>query len=268
MATYAIGDIQGCYSALQRLLDLIQFDDQQDQLWLAGDLVNRGPDSLAVLRFAHRYQHCVTSVLGNHDLHLLAVRYGPHTVKAKDTLDEVLNASDADELLTWLRHQPLLHCEQNWCMSHAGLPPQWSISKAQQLATEVHNCLQSEQSSDFFAVMYGNNPALWHDDLEGLPRIRAIVNYLTRMRFINQLGQLDLTSKEGAGAAPSGFAPWFRYPRQSAGTRLLFGHWAALEGRTDCPDIYALDTGCVWGGQLSALRLDDQQCFRVDAQPT
>ena len=267
MATYAIGDIQGCYDSLQRLLELIQFDPAQDRLWLAGDLVNRGPDSLAVLRFAKQLEDVATVVLGNHDLHLLAVHMGGHTLKSKDTLQAIFDADDGEQLLQWLRHQPLLHCERNWCMTHAGLPPQWSIEQAQQLAREVEHVLRSDDAASFLAAMYGNQPDCWQDDLEGIDRQRSIVNYLTRMRFVDAQGRLNLDAKEGVGKAPDGFAPWFSYPRQSAGTRLLFGHWAALEGRTDCHDIFALDTGCVWGGQLSALRLDDQQWFRVSAHP-
>lgn len=266
MAIYAVGDIQGCYDALQRLLERIRFDPASDQLWLAGDLVNRGPDSLSVLRFIRQLGSQAIAVLGNHDLHLLAIHYGQQAPKNKDTLDDVLSASDSDELLDWLRHRPLLHYAHHWCMTHAGLPPQWSVEQAQSLASEVEQRLRSDKAADFFAAMYGNEPNLWNDHLTGQERLRAIVNYLTRMRFMDQSGRLELRSKESAGKAPEGCAPWFSYQRKSQPTRLLFGHWAALEGHTGVDDIIALDTGCVWGGQLSALRLDDQRWFRVNAE--
>ena len=270
MAIYAIGDIQGCFEPLQRLLDKIAFDPAQDQLWLAGDLVNRGPQSLATLRFIKGLGHRATTVLGNHDLHLLAVHYGGHTMRSNDTLAPILGAPDRDELLDWLRFQPLVLLDEgrNWCMSHAGIPPAWSVRKARRLAQEVEAVLQGEECSTFFRQMYGNQPDYWDKSLTGPDRLRAIVNCLTRMRFVNAAGKLDLTSKEGIETAPEGFFPWFDAGnRRAAHNRLLFGHWAALEGKVTVPNIYALDTGCVWGGQLSALRLDDQQWFRVPAQP-
>lgn len=267
MAIYAIGDIQGCYDALQRLLQQCDFHEQQDELWLAGDLVNRGPDSLQVLRFLHQLPR-TRIVLGNHDLHLLAVRYGGQSLKKHDTLLPILKAHDADELLNWLCHQPLVVLDEreNWCMSHAGIPPHWSVQQARMLAAEVEAVLQSGQRADFFRQMYGNQPDRWHPQLQGMDRLRVIVNYLTRMRFVGPDNELDLVSKEGLGTAPSGFKPWFKVQlRAAAANRLLFGHWAALEGKADSPNVYALDTGCVWGGQLSALRLSDETWFRVPA---
>ena len=270
MATYAIGDIQGCYEPLQRLLDKVEFDSANDHLWIAGDLVNRGPQSLEVLRFLKGLGHRATSVLGNHDLHLLAVYYGDHKLKRSDALDLIMKAADADELMDWLRHQPLVHFDEarNWCMSHAGIPPNWSGRKAHKLSQEVEAVLQGNHHREFFQQMYGNKPARWDKSLEGMDRIRAIVNCLTRMRFIDGMGTLDLLSKEGLDTAPNGFIPWFRHPnRKAADTRVLFGHWAALEGKVEVDNVYALDTGCVWGGKLTALRLDDEKFFRVGAQP-
>ncbi|MCA6064230.1 symmetrical bis(5'-nucleosyl)-tetraphosphatase [Thalassolituus marinus] len=270
MAIYAIGDIQGCFEALQRLLQKVSFDATQDQLWLAGDLVNRGPQSLEVLRFVKDLGHHAKVVLGNHDLHLLAIHYGGQSVRHHDTLTPILSAPDRDELLDWLRFQPLVQLDEgiNWCMSHAGIPPRWSVRKARRLAQEVEAVLQSPQCADFFRAMYGNLPDRWQKGLTGQDRLRTIVNYLTRMRFVGDEQQLDLTSKEGVGTAPEGFMPWFEVAgRKACNNRLLFGHWAALEGKVTTDNVYALDTGCVWGGQLSALRLDDQQWFRVPAQP-
>ncbi|MFY9179672.1 MAG: symmetrical bis(5'-nucleosyl)-tetraphosphatase [Venatoribacter sp.] len=266
MATYAIGDVQGCFEPLQRLLAKVKFKPEQDCLWFAGDLVNRGPRSLEVLRFIKGLPHKQV-VLGNHDLHLLAVYYGGHSLKKHDTMQDILAAPDCDELLNWLRHQPLLVSSPNqeWCMTHAGLPPFWSVPQATNLSQEVEQFIQSEQAKEFFAVMYGNHPDRWSERLTGLDRLRCIVNYLTRMRFVGQANELDLVSKEGSGTAPAGFKPWFEYPRKSAPSKLLFGHWAALEGITNTPNIYALDTGCVWGSKLTALRLEDSQLFQVNA---
>lgn len=270
MATYAIGDVQGCYEPLQRLLAHINFDPQQDQLWFAGDLVNRGPQSLEVLRFIKNLGDSAISVLGNHDLHLLAMHYAKLNSRKSDTLNAIFAASDRDELLDWLRHRPLLHLdeEQNWCMTHAGLPPKWSATTAQKLAQEVEAILTSVDCSQFFENMYGNKPNRWSDDLTGFDRLRVIVNSLTRMRFVDEEGTLDLTSKEGLDTAPTGFKPWFEItPRQASATRLLFGHWAALNGQANAENVFALDTGCVWGGTLTALRLEDQQRFSVAATP-
>jgi len=270
MAIYAIGDIQGCYEPLQRLLDKVEFNPAKDHLWIAGDLVNRGPLSLEVLRFLKDLGHRASCVLGNHDLHLLAVYYAGHKIKRHDTLDRVLKAKDADDLMDWLRHQPLVHFDEpgNWCMSHAGIPPLWSARKAKRLSQEVEAVLQGNRHVEFFENMYGNLPVRWDKRLEGHDRIRMIVNYLTRMRFVDRHSTLNLEIKEGLSSAPKGFIPWFQHPsRKAEKTRMLFGHWAALEGKVDVPNVYALDTGCVWGGKLTALRLDDEKFFRVSAQP-
>lgn len=268
MATYAIGDVQGCFTELQQLLAHIAFDPTRDHLWFAGDLVNRGPDSLAVLRFVRQLGQRAITVLGNHDLHLLAVYYTSGQTKRNDTFHDVLSAPDAAELMDWLRHQPLVHFDQarRWCMSHAGIPPQWTVRKARRLAQEVETVLQSNEHIEYFRSMYGNEPNQWHHDLQGPDRYRAIVNSLTRMRFIDSQQRLDLVSKEGLEQAPEGYYPWFDDARsQQRNTRVLFGHWAALEGHVAHDGIFALDTGCVWGGQLSALRLEDQHWFRVPA---
>ncbi len=268
MATYAIGDLQGCFGALQRLLKTVDYNPDTDILWFAGDLVNRGPESLECLRFVRELDDRAVTVLGNHDLHLLAVHFINAGQKKSDTLQAILDAPDADALLGWLLLQPLVHLdtERNWCMSHAGIPPMWSAGKALSLSDEATQAMRNDPVG-FFQTMYGNQPDVWDESLTGADRLRVIVNYLTRMRFIDDGGHLNLTAKEGIDTAPAGFFPWFASTqRQSAGTRLLFGHWAALEGHTGVEDIHALDTGCVWGGSLTALRLEDGQRFSVPAE--
>lgn len=267
MATYVIGDLQGCYEPLQRLLKKIAFDPKYDHLWFAGDLVNRGPESLECLRFIRHLAHRATVVLGNHDLHLLATYYNAAKNKKNDTFDDVLNAADCAELMDWLRHQPLVHYDaaNNWCMTHAGLPPMWSARKAKRLSQEVEHMLQND-CLPFLENMYGNQPEIWDDALIGQDRLRVIVNYLTRMRFVDEEGKLDLITKEDASSRPEGYVPWFLHPqRKSTHTRLVFGHWAALEGKAEVPNVWALDTGCVWGGRLTALRLEDEKLFSVPA---
>lgn len=267
MSTYAIGDVQGCFEPLQRLLKKIRFDPSKDVLWFAGDLVNRGPQSLHVLRYIKSLGTSAKVVLGNHDLHLLAVYYGGHAVKKNDTFSDLLAADDAPDLLNWLRFQPLIHVEDNWCMSHAGIPPQWTVAQAMALANEVETAIQGEQARDFFENMYGNDSNHWQNTLKGMERLRTIVNYLTRMRFLGPQQELDLISKEGLDSAPAGFLPWFKVqPSYNSDYHRLFGHWAALAGKTEVDNTFALDTGCVWGQQLSALRLEDQQWFRVPAK--
>lgn len=267
MSVYAIGDVQGCFEPLQRLLEKISFNPQQDELWFAGDLVNRGPQSLETLRFIKALPNKKV-VLGNHDLHLLAVHYAGFAAKGKDTLDAVLAAQDAPELMAWLRQQPLMvsDSKNNFYMSHAGIAPIWDVAQAQGLADEVQQFLTGEHYLEFFKVMYGNNPDRWQDNLTGMDRLRVIVNYFTRMRFVGSDCELDLTSKEGVDTAATGFVPWFKSPhRKTQDKQLLFGHWAALEGKSNTANVFALDTGCVWGGQLSAMRLDDLTWFRVPA---
>ncbi|WP_415897530.1 symmetrical bis(5'-nucleosyl)-tetraphosphatase [Neptuniibacter sp. QD72_48] len=270
MATYAIGDIQGCYDELQALLRTINFTSS-DHLWIAGDLVNRGPKSLETLRFLRDLGEQATCVLGNHDLHLLAVHYGATTCKRSDTLDEILEAPDRIELMDWLSKQKLIAHDKslNVVMVHAGIPPCWTIRKARKRAKEVEKILQSDQAKTFFNHMYGNKPDLWSSDLSGWERLRLITNYLTRMRFCSPEGQLDFSAKGSLASQPEGYQPWFKAPRKDPAEndiRILFGHWAALEGNADAEHVFALDTGCVWGNKLTALRLEDQQLFSIPAQ--
>lgn len=267
MATYAIGDVQGCYDSLMALLDKIDYDDNQDTLWFAGDLVNRGPKSLKTLRFIKGLGDKAISVLGNHDLHLLALYYNQASPKKSDTLEATLQAKDAEEIMHWLRHRPLVHHDKslNAVMVHAGIPPKWSAKKARKRALEVETFIQSADFKAFFHSMYGNKPSKWKKSLEGMDRLRMIVNYFTRMRFCSQDGQLDLVAKEGLESKPEGFSPWFELDRKAKDTRIVFGHWAALEGKANAENVFALDTGCVWGGKLSTLRLEDEAWFRIPA---
>ena len=268
MATYAIGDIQGCYDSLMALLEKIDYDDNKDTLWFAGDLVNRGPKSLKTLRFIKGLGDKAVSVLGNHDLHLLALYFNENNPRKSDTLEATLNAYDSEELMHWLRCLPLVHHDENLnaLMVHAGIPPNWGASKAVKRSLEVEAFIQSPDFREFFQVMYGNHPDQWKSSLKGMDRLRAIVNYFTRMRFCTQQGQLDLLSKEGLSKKPQGFSPWFELERKAVDTRIFFGHWAALEGKADGENVFALDTGCVWGGELSSIRLEDEAWFRVPAQ--
>lgn len=264
MATYAIGDIQGCYESLQCLLEKIAFNPELDKLWLVGDLINRGPDSLATLRFLYSIRDSVEFVLGNHDLHFIAVAYGLRKQGQNDTLDPLLNAPDCQQLIDWLIQGKLLHTDETlgFTMVHAGIPPIWSLHQAQAHAREVEAVLQSRYCHDFLRNMYGNQPNRWKNKLVGMERLRLITNYFTRMRFCSDEGMLEFDTKENMASAPLGFAPWFSLPqRKTANDKIIFGHWAALEGKTNTPNVYALDTGCVWGGSLSALRLEDQQLF-------
>jgi bis(5'-nucleosyl)-tetraphosphatase (symmetrical) len=259
MTTWAIGDIQGCLAPFERLLAKIRFDPARDELWLVGDLVNRGPDSLGVLRRLYGMRERVRIVLGNHDLHLLAVHAGHDRLRRKDTFQDVLAAPDAAALCHWLQQQPLLHYDaaRNTVMTHAGIPPHWSLFDAQRLAREVEAVLRHGDANAFFDAMYGNEPAGWDESLAGMDRLRVITNYFTRMRFVDDAGALDLLSKEGLGTAPPGFAPWFAAPqRKAAHVRILFGHWAALQGKADATNVEALDGGCVWGGELTAFDVD------------
>ena len=268
MSTYAIGDLQGCLAPFDALLARIGFNPDRDRLLLAGDLVNRGPDSLGALRRVHELRDNARVVLGNHDLHLLAVAHGHARLKNKDTLQPILDAPDRDTLLGWLQRQPLLVEAPAFdaVMTHAGLPPLWTLEQARQRAAEMAAVLADPISADtFFQEMYGNEPAGWRDDLTGPARWRVITNYFTRMRFVDRQGDLDLTTKGEADQPPAGFVPWFEHPdRLERERRVLFGHWAALEGRTGVAGVEALDTGCVWGGTLTALRLDDGTRFRCD----
>ncbi|WP_166366004.1 symmetrical bis(5'-nucleosyl)-tetraphosphatase [Pseudomonas akapageensis] len=268
MAVYAVGDLQGCLQPLICLLERVAFDPAKDQLWLVGDLVNRGPESLATLRFLYAMRHSLVCVLGNHDLHLLAAGHNIERLKKADTLREIIEAPDAKELLDWLRQQKLLHFDEQRevALVHAGIPPQWSMSKALRYAAEVEEVLRDDNRfKPYLDGMYGNEPNKWDRNLRGIDRLRLITNYFTRMRFCTKEGKLDLKSKEGADSAPAGYLPW--YAHKSRRTRLLkiiFGHWAALEGRVDEPGIIALDTGCVWGGALTLLNVDTGERHRCE----
>lgn len=264
MATYAIGDIQGCLEPLQCLLKKINFNPAKDKLWLAGDVINRGPDSLATLRLLYKLRDSITLVLGNHDLHFIAVYYGLRKAGKNDTLEPLLLAPDRADLIYWLRQQKLVHhdTQLNFTMVHAGIPPQWSLDDALARASEVETVLQSNSPELLLENMYGNSPARWSDELQGAERLRVITNYFTRMRFCSAQGELELETKESADAAPTGFAPWFSLSgRKMRNHKIIFGHWAALEGQANTKNIYALDTGCVWGGELTALRLEDEVLF-------
>ncbi len=271
MATYAVGDVQGCLEPLKCLLDRVKFDPSQDTLWLVGDLVNRGPQSLETLRFLYSMRHSVVSVLGNHDLHLLAIANHSARLKKKDTLREILNAPDCADLLFWLRQLPLMHhdAERKISMVHAGIAPQWSISEALARAAEVQQALSDDSLYQaYLDGMYGDQPNIWHDELTGIDRLRLITNYFTRMRFCSADGQLELKAKEGIDSAPQGFAAWFSHPdRLTRNDTILFGHWAALEGRCPVPNTIALDSGCVWGGKLSLYNVDTQHFERCDCAP-
>lgn len=263
MATYAVGDIQGCYAEFRQLLELMRFDPARDTLWLVGDLVNRGPDSLAVLRFVKSLGEAAVTVLGNHDLHLLAVAEGVAELHRTDTLDEVLNAPDRDELLAWLRHQRLLHAEGGYVLVHAGLLPQWTVEQAATLAREVEGALRADDYPVFLARMYGNAPHAWDDSLRGYSRLRVIVNALTRLRIVTPQGEMEFRFKGELPDIPAGYVPWYEAPgRSSDRATVIFGHWSAL-GLVLQGNVIALDTGCLWGGPMSAVRLDDRQLFQV-----
>ena len=257
MSTYAIGDLHGCHAEFVALLEKLSFNPARDTLWLVGDLINRGPGSLECLREVRALGSSARSVLGNHDFHLLVVARGGGKLKKNDTLGDILGAPDREVLLDWLQSQPLSVFENSTLMTHAGLLPQWSVAQTESLGREVQMALGSEASGKFLTRLFGNQPDSWHDDLDGMDRLRLTVNVLTRMRFIDAQGRLDFAAKEGLDSAPEGFLPWFQYPRDDD-TRLLFGHWAALEGSTPQArvPVAALDTGCVWGGRLTALNLD------------
>jgi bis(5'-nucleosyl)-tetraphosphatase (symmetrical) len=255
MAFYWVGDVQGCDAPLGRLLEICDFSPSRDHLFVLGDLVNRGPASAEVLRRLIAFGGAVDCVLGNHDLHLLAVAAGAGRLKPMDTLDGLLNADDRPALLDWLRHQRMAIWQHDVLMVHAGVLPSWSVTTALALAAEVEAVLRGPDLSDFLHQMYGNEPAAWHDDLKGVDRLRVTVNALTRLRFCSTDGVMEFATKEGAGAAPEGFMPWFDVPgRRTADVTVAFGHWSTL-GLLQRPDVWALDTGCVWGGCLSAMRL-------------
>lgn len=263
MATFAIGDLQGCYREFRQLLDLIRFDRANDKLWLVGDIVNRGPDSLAVLRFVRELNDAVTMVLGNHDLHLLMLAEGCVKPHRDDTLQDILDAPDRSELLHWLRHQPLLHVDGNHVMVHAGLLPSWSVAQAALLAQVVEKALRSENFHKFCSHIYGNQPDHWDDSLEGYSRLRVIINAMTRMRVCTPDGKMDFAHKGLVQDIPAGYLPWFDAPnRGSREATVVCGHWSAM-GLHIRDNLIALDTGCLWGGSLTAVRLEDRKVFQV-----
>jgi len=263
MATYAIGDLQGCFDELERLLVAMNYDRKADRLWFVGDLVNRGPRSLDALRFVKGLGERAVTVLGNHDLHLLAVAEGFAKQRADDTLDEVLAAPDAAELLDWLRRRPLLHREDDYVLVHAGLLPQWNADEAAALAVEVERKLRGPGYAEFLSKLYGGKPDRWSDDLRGADRLRVIVNAMTRLRFCTPEGVMDFRAKGEASKAPAGYLPWFEVTgRNSLDKTLVCGHWSAL-GVKLLPRLMALDSGCVWGGKLTAIRLEDRRLFQV-----
>lgn len=263
METFAIGDVQGCAAELTRLLQQIDALSPGAQLLFVGDLVNRGPASLQTLRMVKAMGSRARTVLGNHDLHLLAAAHGVRAPAPSDTLDDILHAPDRDELLHWLRHQPLALTADDWLVVHAGVLPQWSASQVLSLAAEVETRLQADDWLDFLRAMYGNQPSQWSDTLQGHDRLRCIVNALTRLRFCSVQGEMEFATKEGPGAPPAGFMPWFDVPgRLTAHIPILFGHWSTL-GILQRDDVFGLDSGCVWGGKLSALRLSDRHLLQV-----
>ncbi len=258
MTDYVVGDIQGCFDELSSLLNKVKFNPTDDRLISAGDLVNRGPKSLQTMRFCKNLGNAFKMVLGNHDLHLLAVAHHVRPPTTKDTISEILNAPDAEELIAWLQQQPLLLNIGDYTIVHAGIPPQWTLQEASVLAEEVNQVLRSPASKDYFEQMYGNYPDCWSDDLAGPERWRVITNYLTRMRFCAADGKLDLETKNTT-EAPKGFYPWFACAeRKTENDKIVFGHWAALQGRHCGNHLYALDTGCVWGGPLRIMNLDTE----------
>jgi bis(5'-nucleosyl)-tetraphosphatase (symmetrical) len=264
VSTYVIGDVQGCYDPLCRLLERIAFDPARDRLWFVGDLVNRGPRSREVVRFVMSLGTRAVTVLGNHDLALLVVAQGVKKAHATDTFRDILAARDRDELLDWLRHQKMIHVEGDHVMVHAGLLPQWSVREADALGREVEAALRGDGYREFLNNMYGDEPARWDDGLTGLDRLRVITNAMTRLRLTRADGTMEFRHKAGLERVPPGYMAWFDVPgRASANATVIFGHWASLGLRVR-PDIVALDTGCVWGRALSALRLEDRHIAQCD----
>ena len=264
MATYAVGDLQGCFEPLERLHASVAFDRSRDRLWLVGDLVNRGPDSLACLRFVRSLGDAAVSVIGNHDFHLLCVAEGVEPRKKRDTLDEVLAAPDRAELLAWLRTRPLMHVEGDFALVHAGLLPQWTVTQARALAAEVESELRGSRYREFLARLYGDEPDRWSEELAGMDRLRVIVNAMTRLRVCDASGAMRLEFKGEPGeATEDGWTPWFDMPaRRSIDHAIVCGHWSAL-GVCTRPDLLSLDSGCVWGRGLTAVRLEDRALFQV-----
>ena len=266
MATYAIGDLQGCFDPLQELLGEIGFRESADHLWFVGDLVNRGPQSLEILRFVKSLGDRAIGVLGNHDLHLLMVAEGRVKPHRKDTLGAILDAPDRDELLTWLRRLPLMHVEDEYAMVHAGLLPSWSVGKALDLARETEHALHGSNWRGLMAQMYGNQPDHWDDALSGYERLRVIINAMTRLRVCTPDGRMEFSHKGRIEDIPAGYVPWFAVPgRKSANATVICGHWSAI-GLLAEKNLLALDSGCLWGGRLTAVRLEDRRIYQVSCR--
>lgn len=266
MSHYAIGDIQGCHAEFCQLLDLIGFSAAHDRLWLVGDLINRGPASLAALREVKALGAAAVTVLGNHDFHLLMVAAGHTRLREDDTLAPILAAPDRDELLAWLVRRPLIVSEGDWLLVHAGLLPAWTPAMAAARAREVEAMITGPDAEAFFAALYSDEPSTWSDDLEGFDRLRAIVNVCTRLRFCTADGTMEFREKRGPGLAPEGFRPWFAHERrQSAAVTVICGHWSTLELRL-APNLMMLDSGCLWGGTLTAVRLEDRRVYQVPSR--
>jgi len=278
VATYLIGDIQGCYQSFRKLLKAFQFDPNQDHLYLAGDLINRGPQSLATMDFVLSHQSCVKAVLGNHDLHFLAVAHQTRKANRKDTFDDILGSTSKDDIINWFEQQPLAlmfndqsdspisDLSSTPCfLAHAGLPPFWSVQQALNYSHEISQCLQSSSATGFYQQMYGDQPQYWQQSLSGFSRLRMITNLFTRMRYLDADAGLDLNCKLPVGQQNEALIPWFDFDNPDYHGKIAFGHWAALQGKTNQTHLIALDTGCVWGGPLTAYCLDNEQYFSVDA---
>lgn len=267
LATYAIGDIQGCYHAFQALLARIEFNQDKDKLWLVGDLINRGSGTLEVLRWCYAHQDSLRIVLGNHDLHALVVAEGIVSAHRGDTLDTLLAAEDCHVLLAWLRNQSLIYQEADYLMVHAGLLPQWTVEQSLSYAAEVESALRGKDYLHFLTHMYGNLPNRWDSDLSGVDRLRVITNAATRLRVCTVEGEMEFKFKGELQDIPHGYLPWFDVPnRASSDMQVIFGHWSAL-GLQQRKNVFALDTGCLWGGQLTAMNLDTKAIVQVDAHP-
>ena len=268
--TYVIGDVHGCFDELNTLLSEINFDEKKDSLWFTGDLVNVGPKSLETIRFIKNLQCEVICVLGNHDLALIGIAYsGIKSPKQAESCQDILNAPDCNELISWLRHRPLLHYSKEWdtVLVHAGLPPQWSLEQALQCANEAESILQSKMIYEFLPVMFGDEPSIWNDSLQGLDRIRYIINALTRIRYVNNDYSLNLTTKGTLKQASSEIFPWFTFMDHSIPEiSYIFGHWSALMGKSNHANIYAMDAGCVWGNGLKAIRLPDFKEYKISSK--